>query len=369
MTSSRGLLPIAAPQQALTPEQKRFNQLLARIDQARAELQAWQEQALHFRQAHAARVRPLEAELLDCQAALIRRLDALLNDRTAKLGKGDRRRVREEICDLIAGLLESTEDEALEAEMKALFERHAGHDLDTENREAVAAMKEMLEAMSGLDLGDRVFESEEELMQAAHAGMAEQVARRAQPRPGKPGKPRKATAAQRRREAEQQEATQSLREVYRKLAAAIHPDRADDDADRARRHALMQRANGAYEKQDLLALLALQLEIEQVDADHLARASAERLCTYTRLLNEQLREIEAELEGRRIALCGEFDLDPMPLPRAGQLGALLERLVRECRGHLAQARRDLDQLADTARAKEMLRRRWRAMDDADGIPF
>lgn len=368
MKTARDLLPIAQGQQALSPEHKRFNQLLARIDKARAELQAWQDQALHFAQGHAARVRPLEAELLDCQAALIRRLDALLHERMARLGKSDRRRVREEICDLIAGLLDATADDALADEMKALFERHAGHDLDSENREAVAAMKEMLEAMSGLDLGDQDFDSEEELMQAAHRRMAEQNEQAEAARARR--KPRRRSAAQSRREQEQQEATQSLREVFRKLAAAIHPDRADDDADRERRHALMQRANRAYEAQDLLALLALQLEIEQVDADHLARASAERLRAYTRLLNDQLREIESELEGRRLALCAEFDLDPMPLPRAGELGALLERLLRERRADLAQARRDLEQLADAARARETLRRRWREVNRWDDeIPF
>lgn len=365
MNTARGLLPIATAQQALSPEQRRFNQLLARIDKARAELQAWQQQALAFAQGHAARVRPLEAELLDCQAQLIRRLDALLHDRAARLAKADRRRLREEICSLITGLLDASEDDAIAQEMEALFERHAGHDLDTENREAMAAMKEMFEAASGLDLGDEAFDSEEALLRAAQSRMAERheaaQARR---------KPRKPTAAQRRREQEQHEATQSLREVYRKLAAAIHPDRAEDDADRERRHALMQRANGAYESQDLLALLGLQLEIEQVDAEHLARVSAERLRAYTRLLNDQLREIESELEGRRMALCLEFDLDPVPPPRAGQLGALLERQLRERRADLAQARRDLAQLADAARVKEFLRRRWREADRwDDDLPF
>ena len=361
-------MPITPAQQVLTPEQRRFNQLLARIDKARADLHAWTEQALLFEQGHAAQIQPIDDELLACQAALVRRLDALLQDRTARLGKRDRSRVREEICDLIAGLLELSDDEALEAEMKPLFERHAGHDLDTEQREGVAVMKEMLESMSGLDLGDQAFDSEEALMQAAHARMAEQQqATQAQASAAKPGK---ASAARRRRETEQQEATQSLRELYRKLAAAIHPDRADDDADRERRHALMQRANVAYEAQDLLALLALQLEIEQVDTDHLTRLSAERLRAYTRLLNDQLREIESELVSRRQGLCFEFGLDPMAPPQARQLGSLLERMVRERRANLAQARRDLDQLADTARAKEMLRRGWRRSDAWDDeIPF
>lgn len=365
MVTRGGLLPIAPAQQALTPEQRRFNQLLARIEKARQQLLDWQEQALLFAQGHAARVRPIEAELLDCQAALIRRLDGLQHERAARLSKSDRRRLSEDICDLIAGLLQASEDDALAEEMNALFERHAGHDLESENRAAMAAMKQMLETASGLDLGDEAFDSEEALLRAAQQRVAEQT--QSEHFQGKQGK---RSAAQQRREREQQQASQSLRDVYRKLAAAIHPDRADDDADRERRHALMQRANGAYEAQDLLALLSLQLEIEQVDADHLARASSERLRMYTRLLADQLRELESEIVGRRIALCAEYGLDPMLSSRAIKLGALLERLLRERRAELAQAKLDLLQLADAARAREFMRLRWRqARIWDDSIPF
>jgi hypothetical protein len=346
----------------LTPEQKRFNQLLGKLEKARAELLAWQEQALLFAQGHAARLRPLQEELLRCEAALIRRLDALLHEPGARWTKRDRRRMRSDLCDLSAGLIESAEDEALVDEMKALFERHAGHDFETENRESMAAMKEMFEAMSGLDLGDEDFGSEDELARAAHRRMAAQMEADASTRPR-----RKPGAAERRREREEQEASQSLREVYRKLAAAIHPDRADDDADRERRHALMQRANQAYDGRDLLALLALQLEIEQVDAAQLARTTAARARQYSRLLNDQLREIEAELEGRRVALCMEYGLDMVLPPQAAQLGRLLDRLVRDHRADLAQAQRDLAELDDPRRARDVLRRRWR--DEDDDMPF
>jgi len=59
---------IAAPPDgpALGPEQRRFNRLLEKIDKARTLLQAWHEQDHLFAVAHAARVAPLQAELLDC---------------------------------------------------------------------------------------------------------------------------------------------------------------------------------------------------------------------------------------------------------------------------------------------------------------
>jgi hypothetical protein len=359
MTSRRHLIAAGPGGQALTPEQRRFNQLLARLDKARAELQAWDEQARVFAAMHAQRVAPLQEELLGFQVKLIRRLDALLGERSAKWTKRERRRIRGDLCDLIAGLLGAadTAGAALGSEMKALFAKHAGHDYETESREAMAAAKEMFEFVSGLDLGDEEFASEDDLLRAAQERFAEAEEAQAQRRAR-----RKPNAAERRRERERAEASQSLREVYRRLAAAIHPDRAGDDADRERRNALMQRANRAYDGRDLLALLSLQLEIEQVDAEHLARATAERAQQYNRLLADQLREIGAEIDARRIALCIQHGLDPDDPPRLDRLGAVLEGLVRECRAKLAQAQRDLAQLDDPARAKDFLRRRWRELD-------
>jgi hypothetical protein len=44
-----------------------------------------------------------------------------------------------------------------------------------------------------------------------------------------------------------------------------HPDREPDPHERERKTALMQRANHAYGKNDLLKLLELQLELEHID--------------------------------------------------------------------------------------------------------
>lgn len=363
VTSARHLIVAAPGEKALTPEQRRFNQLLAKLDKARADLQRWVEQAQLFAEGHAARVTPLRRQLVLCLAEMTRRLDALLGRRDLKWPKSERRRLRNDISAFCAGVLDECEDEALETEMKALFERHAGHDIETENRESMAAMKELFETMSGVDLGDREFADEEDLMRAAHQRVTQEAEAQQERRAAR----KKPSAAQARREREEQEASQSLREVYRKLAAAIHPDRADDEADRERRHALMQRANQANDRKDLLALLALQLEIEQVDPSAMASLTAARARQYSRLLSDQLREIEAEIHARRIRLCMDFGLNPMPPPRVDHLGALLERLVDEQRAYLAQAESDLVFTMDPVRARRWLRQRWH--DEDRDCPF
>jgi hypothetical protein len=84
--------------------------------------------------------------------------------------------------------------------------------------------------------------------------------------------------------------------VFRKLVSALHPDREPDAAERQRKNELMQRVNRAYEANDLLTLLGLQLEIAQIDAAHLSSLTAQRLEQYTQILREQLVNLDAEIE-------------------------------------------------------------------------
>lgn len=123
---------------------------------------------------------------------------------------------------------------------------------------------------------------------AAHAAREAQRAKRR--------KTPKQTAAQARAEAEQAESSKSIREIYRKLASALHPDRATDPHDQERKTALMQRVNHAYAKRNLLQLLELQLEIEQIDRHAIAGLGEARLTRYNGILDEQLRELDREIE-------------------------------------------------------------------------
>lgn len=273
----------AAGAGTLTPEQKRFNSLTRQIEQARETLQAWQEQIPLYRQAHADVLGPLFKGLDEARRAWIHAIDR-------QLGQGgwtrtEQRTLRELLCDAVSDLL--AEQDEPDPALKALFDRHNEVDYDTEQQQVRLAMKDMVETMTGLDLGtDQEIDSDAELFQRLQREMAAREAAEAAHAEArdraKAG--RRKTPADKRREAEAQQATQSVREVFRKLASALHPDREPDPGQRAAKNALMQQANQAYAANDLLALLALQLKIEQVDADHLARASAEQIKRYNKVL-------------------------------------------------------------------------------------
>jgi hypothetical protein len=345
----------------LTPEQRKFNTLVKKIEAARAELLAWREQRVAFGQAHQASVGPLRADLLTAQMDVAQRLDTMLSSggpgagaKVKKWSQGEKATMRRFLCELVGDMLEGAPlDEAQTQLLTTLYDRHAETDFASEQRESAEVMKALFEQAGGVDLGDQVFETEDDVVRAMHAKLGEQMQAQRAEHEARAAK-RKPTAAQKRRQQEQADASQSLREVYRKLASALHPDRAADAADAAQRTALMQRANQAYEKQDLLALFALQLEVEQVNAEQLAQGSAQKARQYNRLLDEQLKALQAELEAERAHFCMDFGLDPHENHRPDKLGQTLEREVRRMRGAVMQATQDRELLAGPTTAKRWI---------------
>ena len=331
---------------------------MAKIEALRERLGQWQRQRPLLAQAHGQRIRPLLRVLHGKRIDLADRLEQLL----AQSGwtKGQRGTLRTELCELLADLIEDEDtDDTQAARLKALYDQHAEVDYDTENQESLQAMRELIEETTGLDLGDGAFESEDALLhharQRLHAHDEAEAERRATRHSAKPRKP--PTPAQQRREQEEQAAALSLREIYRKLASALHPDRAADEPDRAHRTAMMKRVNKANDAKDLLALFSLQLEIEQVDAAHIAQASAERARLYNKLLADQAKALQAEIEGIELSVRLDYLLDPFETVHPQHLMKFLDQAERELRGAIVRMDRELSQLAEPASAKRWLKRR------------
>ena len=357
----------------LRPDQKRFNTLIRQIEQARQTLAAWQHNIALYAQAHVRVVVPLAKTLAAAHREWLFALDGLLNQRGWT--KSERALLRELICDGAAQLLDTAgqDDPAL----KALFDKHGDVDFDTEQQQARATWKQMAEAVTGLDLGDiDDIASDEDLLARMRERLAAQAAgaqeqeqeqeqARTQAQATKAGPRRRKTAAQQRREAEAQLATQSVREVFRKLASALHPDRETDPVQRQAKTALMQKVNQAYAKGDLLALLELQLQIEQVDAAHIADAGAQRLKHYNKVLSEQLAELKVEVERVAFGFGIDFGLDVgWGVPPARLLG-FIDRNGKEIRAGLARHQRDMRTFADPAATRRWLKREQKRARDAE----
>ena len=355
----------AASGAVLIPQQKRFNTLIRQIEKARQSLTLWQDKLVSFRHDWIDDVVPLEKELQALQSEWLFELDTVFTN--GKLTKTERNTLSRLIASETFGLLHVSQgDEGL----RALFDKHSDTDFESQQQEMMLVVKEMAEAMSGLDLGDDAgIRSEADLYARMQEKMGEHAAAEASARKAQAERPRKKTEAQQRREAEVQQATQSVREVFRKLAAALHPDRESDPEQREAKTLLMARVNQAYAANDLLTLLELQLQIEQIDAEHIANTSAERLKYYNKVLAGQLAEIKQEIDDLTRAFCIEFNAAPLGKPDPRSLGELVEQKCAELMDQLAQYQRNRRLLANPAALKEWLKHERQEQRKDDGAFF
>jgi len=273
-----------------------FQRLVTQIEQQRALLKQWQDYRIRYNHRVSSELAPLQNKLRETRRKMALLLDNLLCQPNGLKGKGQRNKLRQLLVELIQDLLMEKPD----AELEAIHDKYSDLTYAEDQGLSMALSQDMIENVFDIDMGDEhgatnadelLAKAEQECRHRIEQELNESDRRRAKTRKG-----RKAEAAQAKQEQAAKEVTQSVRDVYRKLASALHPDREADAAARLRKTEQMQRVNLAYESRDLLGLLNLQLEIEQIDAAHLTSLSAQRLAHYNQVLREQLTELNSEIE-------------------------------------------------------------------------
>lgn len=345
---------VAKPGQAESKVQQRFRRLLARVEGLRTRVRAWKDGRADIDREIAG-----YAAAFHRQGKLVRALIRALDRAYQDLTKAERKKVTQLIVEMTTAVLTETDED----DLKDIYNRHTRGDFDADkarsDAETVEEMRSVLED-HGVDLGDVEINSLDELEQLAREKLREQA-----PPPRK--KSAKQVKAEARKTDERKSADKAVQDVYRMLARAIHPDRELDPVERERKTRLMSEVNIAYEAKDLLKLLSLQLELEQVDAAQADSMAEERLQQYSRILDEQTRQLAAELEtaeapfrqqlGHRAN--GRMD------PRHVIVKIRYDRTVIEDQSvHLA---RDLETFSDVRQLKAWLREQARARRDDDDL--
>jgi len=342
-----------APEESGAPKlsrnQRAFNQLTSKLQRLRGDLEAWTACVDHWQRRQMADLDPRLRDLLAGQRAALLWIDALLADKNERLT----RRRRSKLEALVATLAQTVLEGGPDAEVEAVFNRHSGVPHDEIQRMGVEFGEILVGQMLGADVlqGHDAKTLEELLDHAGRRYEERETARASHSEAGARNTPqgRKAAAKALRAEQRASEASRSVRDVFRRLAAALHPDRESDPTQRASKTALMQRVNAAYERNDLLELLTVQIEIEQIDAAHLARASDERLAHYVSVLREQQQALELELAQVKAPLCMALNLAPNnKAPALAALDALLNVQVAELRATLKSLSVDMAALRDPA---------------------
>lgn len=366
-------LAIATRDGALSKGQKSFNSQIKQIEKLRAQLAAWEAAVPAYLEKYTRELLPLVEVAKEYQLKMVHGLDV------ASTSNGLSKRERQTIGEIIVALAGQLIDEDGKVELKALYNKHSGSDYDKEDAANLKGFMSVIEDALGVDLGDvDAMGSPEEVMRRAQAHMDEiqaqnELAQQAQEeRRARRRKSKKQQEKEAQQEAAAEQISQSIREVYRKLASALHPDREPDAAERARKTTLMQRVNQAYEKRNLLQLLELQLELEHIDNDAIARLDEGKLRHYNAILKEQIGELNMELIYVQGQFRAQFGIHPFVVMKPETVLRGLNQDIIRLRQANREAERDLRALTDVKTLKawlKSLRRRSADDFDFDACPF
>lgn len=357
---SMPVISLGTPGQPLSPTQQRFNRLLARIDKLKQQIEELQALADTQRPLHHRTLHPLRERRL----ALMRQMALWLDERLQRRGLSITH--KQTATDILCTLCEHLAADG-DNEMRALHDKHSALSIEEKQQAAAASVRAMMEGVLGrpldteLPLGsldDVLFAGMGQLRDAVEADHAQRQHKKPK---------RKPTATQRRAEQQQQDAETTLRKLYRQLSSALHPDRELDPDARAHKHTLMVEANTAYKRHDLVALLHIQLHIEQTDPQVLSQMAEEKIESMSLLLRQQTGELERELDGRKQQVLQEFGMSPFESLSAASLRSHLALEKNALKQDVAAMEWDMRTVKDDASFKRWLKQQKQLSEQADDL--
>ena len=323
----------------------------------------WEQYDGHFQKRFNTDYSPLLDKLRAAQRQLAKQLDQIL----CKPAKGERwsKSRRSGVTRILLTIVENLLSGGPDAELSAMFDRHSEISLDEQQRLEMELAESALGEIFGADVlhghtaedVDALFRhAQERVAEKAEAEAEQREQQRAEQRQRPGAKPSRAEAAAARKEQAEQQSRQSLREVFRKLASSLHPDRETDPAERERKTELMKKINLAYQNNDLLTLLSLQIEVEQIDASALAKLPEARLKHYNQVLREQLQTLESDLRERIHRYLDALAAGPARAQpkRPQDIDWLLNQRLAEVRNILLELNRGVAALADPQRRRSQI---------------
>ncbi len=278
--------------------QKEFNRLTKRIAKLEKEVSSFRDAATKLRQRVQNEYRPLQAQHNAARASLVRVLDRAHGD--YKLTKGEKNKIVD-IMAHCADLLDKGHDD-----LRPIIDKHAPPLSEAEeaaaDQQTSEFMKQLFTAQYGIAFDPDVDVSTQTKFQAyvnrklaeQDAEYEKQEAEQAERR-AKRKKTPKQQAAEEKKQAEEKNITKAVRSLYMDLVKTLHPDREPDEAEKLRKTELLKQVTTAYEANELLTLLRLQLELQRIDQSHLENLAEDQLKYYNKLLREQARELDEAL--------------------------------------------------------------------------
>jgi hypothetical protein len=363
-----------AKAQASSPLQREFARLLSVIEKTAAQVQEMERLHGMYRAKFGQVLPPLKAQ----QDDLSRHMVLFLHERLQRPDAGKTKSLTASNRKAIGRLIVSLSmDFAMQgdAQMRAIHDLYSNETIDEMDEAGLDDVLDMLDQM-GMEMPEIMKKdgskaSAAEAAQAALRAIQEKVreqdeieaqrkARRDEKRAAKAKADPKAQAKLAQKEQAAQDAQNALKNIYRQLARQLHPDRAANDTQRALNHDLMSEANTAYERQDLLALLKLQLKASQIDANAMSTVAEDKLKSWVALLRAQAKDLEIESAQLQMQMVHEFRVPPRQVISAAAIEQSLQAAVQDYDEALHLMRSDLELVKNDADLK-----RWAKANSKD----
>jgi len=340
------------PDAELTPAQKRFNTLLARVSALSDSIATLEALSTQHRSRHLTAMSALQQQEDAARKNLLLFLDSRLHQ--AELTATHRRSATQIILALCEALAHKQDQH-----VQAVFNQHHSEEdaqaLAEEARAGAEHAKAVFEDLFGKPLhGADDLHTAEAVFEAGLRQYREQQQRLEDKRQAKKAK-KKPVARQLKDAQQKMDANTALRTVYRQLASALHPDREPDAAERLRKTALMSEVNAAYDRKNLSELLKLQLHIAQIDSASLSRMADDKLNAMCLLLKEQVEALEEDEAQAQFEIRHYLGVNELDHISAESLTRALAIQLRDKEHEIDTLTRDLRRIQNEAELKRWLK--------------
>lgn len=380
----------------LSAAQRRFNDLLAQIEELTAQIQTLSAWSDRHRYAHIQNLRASQQSIQQHR----KRLLFCLHDKcqTADLSAQQQRMAHRQLRSLLAQLAD-TADPA-DPQVRALADLYVSEEDAQEEAQALAEAAQQMRERMEQALGQPIEKpSQYQTPDEMRAAGMRQWQRQQQANEERKAAKRAARKAHKKSVAAENgevpvavlreaDAKSALRTLFRQLASALHPDREPDAAERLRKTAWMSEVNAAYEKNDLITLMRWQIQLVQsspTPADHhrdlpgahpgapqaVTRAgvsgtplSDDKLMALAVLLKEQVHALEDDLDQLQYRLSRELCVPVHARDDEAQLTQALQRLQADQRQCAEQLEADWRRIQNDAELKRWLKEQWQLGKEA-----
>lgn len=268
------------PKVERSPQQKKLNRLIERIEQQKQELAAWKNAQADIQNYTRSKLFPVYAEL---HTALFMQFDTLWSHLASDaFSKANLVQIDTKIAALAkmlkkSQMLTSAQKEQVE-KVDTFYMQHAEH---------IRAKKTKANSIQSHNFAETVEQNVDVDWENYEYDSAQYEAERERA---------KQLKQQEKREQAAKMAAQSLKTVYLKITAMIHPDREPDEAKKLDKTELLQKVNEAHAEQDLFYLLKLQLQLETNKGLSSKALSSEQVKFYQLSLEAQSQNLQSQLE-------------------------------------------------------------------------